>query len=104
MFNVSERDGAVYVTGEEATLKAGRRKPSFQCSIKSTGEKVVVVGGGSGAGHGQELIIEACEYDRSFLNLKPKLAVLPTTVVETEAVLPTTVVSANVVHSCSFCW
>ncbi|EJT72957.1 putidaredoxin reductase [Gaeumannomyces tritici R3-111a-1] len=49
-FKVVERDGAVYVTGEEATIKGGRRKPKFQCaSIKQDLDKVLVVGGGSGA-------------------------------------------------------
>ncbi|KAI6296326.1 hypothetical protein MCOR33_007056 [Pyricularia grisea] len=50
VFKVVERDGAVYVTGDEATIKAGRRKPKFQCSSVQKGEegKVVVVGGGSG--------------------------------------------------------
>lgn len=51
-FKVTERDGAVYISGDEATIKAGRRKPNFKCT--STGaaaqqDKVVVVGGGSGA-------------------------------------------------------
>lgn len=51
VFNVVERDGAVYVTGDEATIKAGRRKPKFQRgSVKKTSDEkrgVVVVGGGS---------------------------------------------------------
>ncbi|KAK7750564.1 Apoptosis-inducing factor 1 [Diatrype stigma] len=50
-FKVAERDGAVYVQGDESLLKSGKRAPSFKCS-KPTGpaaEKVVVVGGGSGA-------------------------------------------------------
>ncbi|WDK20859.1 hypothetical protein CGRA01v4_12148 [Colletotrichum graminicola] len=51
-FKVTERDGAVYISGDEATIKAGRRKPNFKCN--STGaaaqpDKVVIVGGGSGA-------------------------------------------------------
>jgi len=32
------------------------------------------LGGGSGAGGGEYFIAEACEYDRSFLNLSPKIA------------------------------
>ncbi|KDN60988.1 hypothetical protein CSUB01_01125 [Colletotrichum sublineola] len=51
-FKVTERDGAIYISGDEATIKAGRRKPNFKCN--STGpaaqqDKVVIVGGGSGA-------------------------------------------------------
>lgn len=44
-------NGAVYISGEEATIKAGRRKPTFKCSAHSAKqeEKVLVVGGGSGA-------------------------------------------------------
>jgi NADPH-dependent 2,4-dienoyl-CoA reductase/sulfur reductase-like enzyme len=48
---VVERDGAVYLTGEADTIKSGRRK----APIKTLGQggaqtdKVVVVGGGSGA-------------------------------------------------------
>lgn len=44
-------DGSVYITGEEATIKAGRRKPNFKCKVVGavSNDKVVVVGGGSGA-------------------------------------------------------
>ncbi|KAI1344682.1 monodehydroascorbate reductase [Xylariaceae sp. FL0016] len=50
-FKVVEKDGAVYVQGEKATIKAGRRKPNFKCSAAggADAEKVVIVGGGSGA-------------------------------------------------------
>jgi len=48
VFKAVERDGAVYITGDAATIKAGRRKPNFKCTSTS-GDKVVVVGGGSGA-------------------------------------------------------
>lgn len=51
VFKVSERDGAVYITGEESAIKAGKRKPNIQCRAarsKPQTEKVVVVGGGSG--------------------------------------------------------
>jgi NADPH-dependent 2,4-dienoyl-CoA reductase/sulfur reductase-like enzyme/nitrite reductase/ring-hydroxylating ferredoxin subunit len=50
-FKVTERDGAFYLIGDKETIKAGRRKPPFKTAVK-TGpavEKVVVVGGGSGA-------------------------------------------------------
>lgn len=51
VFKVAERDGYFYLTGDEATIKAGRRKPNFKCKAQggAQGEKVVVVGGGSGA-------------------------------------------------------
>ncbi|KAI8624815.1 hypothetical protein F5Y19DRAFT_283079 [Xylariaceae sp. FL1651] len=50
-FKVVEKDGAVYVQGEEATIKAGRRKPNIKCRVSSTSgtDKVLIVGGGSGA-------------------------------------------------------
>ncbi|KXJ90813.1 monodehydroascorbate reductase [Microdochium bolleyi] len=50
-FKLVEKDGGVYIEGEEATIKAGRRKPNFKCSAAPSGntEKVVIVGGGSGA-------------------------------------------------------
>ncbi|CAK7272466.1 Apoptosis-inducing factor 1 [Sporothrix epigloea] len=49
-FRVVERDGAVYVTGDRDAIKAGRRKPNIRrpASRQDT-EKVVIVGGGSGA-------------------------------------------------------
>ncbi|KAL5606739.1 hypothetical protein BROUX41_003131 [Berkeleyomyces rouxiae] len=50
-FKVSEREGSVYVTGDPAVLKAGRRKPRFKCSpAGKTGSEnngILVVGGGS---------------------------------------------------------
>lgn len=49
VFKAVERDGAVYITGDEASIKAGHRRPSkFKCKA-SGGDKVVVVGGGSGS-------------------------------------------------------
>jgi hypothetical protein len=47
-FHVEERDGAIYVRGDEATLKAGKRIPNISVTARS-GERVIVVGGGSGA-------------------------------------------------------
>ncbi|KAA8904562.1 hypothetical protein FN846DRAFT_779545 [Sphaerosporella brunnea] len=47
-FHVEERDGAVYVRGDEAALKAGSRVPDVTVSVRSN-ERVVIVGGGSGA-------------------------------------------------------
>ncbi|KAJ6443463.1 AIF-like mitochondrial oxidoreductase (Nfrl) [Purpureocillium lavendulum] len=52
VFAVAERDGAVYVTGDESAIKGSRRRPDFSCgaaSLSADQGKVVVVGGGSGA-------------------------------------------------------
>ncbi|KAI4208282.1 MAG: hypothetical protein LQ346_000162 [Caloplaca aetnensis] len=46
-FEVYEKNGAVYIRGEEATIKASRRKPDVKCKAQGE-EKVVVIGGGSG--------------------------------------------------------
>ncbi|KAL8769127.1 MAG: hypothetical protein Q9209_004761 [Squamulea sp. 1 TL-2023] len=47
-FEVYEKSGAVYIKGEEATIKASRRNPNVKCKTQGQ-EKVVVIGGGSGA-------------------------------------------------------
>ncbi|KAL8919882.1 MAG: hypothetical protein Q9172_004758 [Xanthocarpia lactea] len=47
-FDVYERSGAVYIKGEEATIKASRRTANVRCAAQGQ-QKVVVVGGGSGA-------------------------------------------------------
>ncbi|KAF3071490.1 Apoptosis-inducing factor 1 [Trichoderma lentiforme] len=50
VFPLTQHDGAFYITAEEAAIKGSRRKPNFQCSVASDSqERVVVVGGGSGA-------------------------------------------------------
>ncbi|KAF2812921.1 rubredoxin-NAD(+) reductase [Mytilinidion resinicola] len=46
-YDLIEKDGAVYVKSDEATIKANRRVLNIKCSAKSD-EKVLVVGGGSG--------------------------------------------------------
>ncbi|KAI9706055.1 MAG: hypothetical protein M1836_005461 [Candelina mexicana] len=46
-FEIVERDGAFYVKGDEETIKASRGSVDHKCS-PAGGEKVVVVGGGSG--------------------------------------------------------
>ncbi|KXX74774.1 Apoptosis-inducing factor 1 [Madurella mycetomatis] len=48
VFKATERDGAVYITGDADTIKLGHRKPNFKCATTS-GDKVLVVGGGSGS-------------------------------------------------------
>lgn len=50
VFKVTERDGAVYISGEETTIKSGRRKPNIKCRVQGGNEdKVLIIGGGSGA-------------------------------------------------------
>ncbi|KAI2640172.1 hypothetical protein GGS21DRAFT_487917 [Xylaria nigripes] len=50
VFKVAEKDGTVYVYGDEATIKSGRRKPNVKCLLSSSSDsdRVLVVGGGSG--------------------------------------------------------
>ncbi|NLX14458.1 MAG: UDP-N-acetylmuramate--L-alanine ligase [Phycisphaerales bacterium] len=40
------------------------------------GAEVEQLGGGSGYGEGEHFVVEACEYDRSFVNLRPRLAAI----------------------------
>jgi len=47
-FKLSTKNGSVYVTGEEQSIKGSKRKPNVKCSAAGK-EKVVIVGGGSGA-------------------------------------------------------
>ncbi|KAJ5698196.1 Apoptosis-inducing factor 1 [Penicillium macrosclerotiorum] len=47
-FDVFEKDGAVYIHGTEADIKAGQRNPVLKCTASEPEERVVVVGGGSG--------------------------------------------------------
>ncbi|RFU33310.1 hypothetical protein B7463_g2981, partial [Scytalidium lignicola] len=48
-FELSEKDGAVFVKGDIDTIKSSRRKPNVRISGQAiTTEKVVIVGGGSG--------------------------------------------------------
>lgn len=46
-YEIVQKHGAVYIKGEEATIKANRRVLNVRCSAKSS-EKVLVIGGGSG--------------------------------------------------------
>ncbi|KIN05698.1 hypothetical protein OIDMADRAFT_111794 [Oidiodendron maius Zn] len=48
-FGLSEKNGGVYVTGEEQSIKGSRRKPNIKISGAVGAEKVVIVGAGSGA-------------------------------------------------------
>lgn len=47
-FKLSQKNGFVYASGDEETIKRSRRKPKLTCSIAGD-DKVVIVGGGSGA-------------------------------------------------------
>ena len=51
VFKTIERDGAVYISGEESAIKSSKRKPNFKCTtaVDESRNRVVVVGGGSGA-------------------------------------------------------
>lgn len=44
-FNVFEKDGAVYIRGTEADIKAGQRNPVTKCSVSQPMERVVIIGG-----------------------------------------------------------
>lgn len=46
---MSEKNGSVYVTGEQQSIKTSRRKPNIKISGAPSAEKVVIVGGGSAA-------------------------------------------------------
>ncbi|PBP21280.1 apoptosis-inducing factor [Diplocarpon rosae] len=48
-FQLSEKNGSVYVTGEAQTIKGSRRKPNIKISGAQSAEKVLIVGGGSAA-------------------------------------------------------
>jgi hypothetical protein len=45
---LSEKNGSVYITGEQQSIKGSRRKPNIKISGAPGSEKVVIVGGGSG--------------------------------------------------------
>ncbi|KAL9620451.1 MAG: hypothetical protein Q9160_005036 [Pyrenula sp. 1 TL-2023] len=46
-FSISEKNGGVYIKGEQSAIKSGRRAPNVKCSAKDN-DSVVIVGGGSG--------------------------------------------------------
>ena len=52
-------------------LRAAGRDPSFLI-----GGEVAQLGGSAGFGRGESFVVEACEYDRSFLNYRPEIAVI----------------------------
>jgi len=47
-FKLSEKNGAVYVIGEQETIKGSRRKPNIKISGTVGSDKVLIIGGGSG--------------------------------------------------------
>ena len=52
-------------------LQQAGMEPSFVI-----GAEVGQLGGGSGAGKGKHIVVEACEYDRSFLSLRPRVGAI----------------------------
>ncbi len=51
----------------------------IECGVDPSfviGGHVNQLGGGSRSGRGPHFVVEACEYDRSFLNLRPRVAIL----------------------------
>lgn len=46
---MAEKNGSVYITGEQQTIKSSRRKPNLKINGVTGTDKVVIVGGGSGA-------------------------------------------------------
>ncbi|CZT41532.1 probable rhodocoxin reductase [Rhynchosporium secalis] len=48
-FKISEKNGSVYITGEQQAIKGSRRKPNVKISASPSADKVIIVGGGSGA-------------------------------------------------------
>jgi UDP-N-acetylmuramate--alanine ligase len=53
------------------TMRRADLDPNFVIGAESA-----QLGGGSGVGSGRHFLVEACEYDRSFLNLRPTRAVI----------------------------
>lgn len=43
-FEITEKNGGVYITGDEATIKSSRRSADYKCSPQGQ-EKLVIVGG-----------------------------------------------------------
>jgi hypothetical protein len=43
-FKIYERDGGVYIQGEETALREGQRNPNVKCTVTAP-EKVLVIGG-----------------------------------------------------------
>ncbi|MBM4079220.1 MAG: UDP-N-acetylmuramate--L-alanine ligase, partial [Planctomycetes bacterium] len=69
---VSGTHGKTTTTAMIATiLDAAGRSPSFVI-----GGDVPALGGSATAGEGEFFVVEACEYNRSFLHLKPEVAVI----------------------------
>ncbi|KAI4271205.1 MAG: hypothetical protein L6R35_006558, partial [Caloplaca aegaea] len=74
-FEVYEKSGAVYIKGEEATIKASRRSPDVKCKAQGQ-EKIVVVGGGSGAmGAVQALREQGFKGDITMVSKEPNLPI-----------------------------
>ena len=48
-FELSQKSDGIYIHGEESVVKSSRRKPNIKTSGATSSEKIVIVGGGSGA-------------------------------------------------------
>ncbi|KAI9888542.1 MAG: hypothetical protein M1814_006842 [Vezdaea aestivalis] len=59
-FPLKTQDGGVYIEAEAESLKANRKKPNVHCKAAAASEKVVIVGGGSGAEGALEGLRIAC--------------------------------------------
>ncbi len=77
---MAERNGvAVAGTHGKSTTTAMISYALLQCGLDPSfvvGGTVPQLGGGSHSGQGTAFIAEACEFDRSFHNLRPRIAVL----------------------------
>ncbi len=77
---MAERFGvAVAGTHGKSTTAAMISFALRQCGLDPSyviGGSVPQLGGGSHSGTGDSFIVEACEYDRSFLNLQPRVAAI----------------------------
>ncbi|KAL8696930.1 MAG: hypothetical protein Q9201_007406 [Fulgogasparrea decipioides] len=74
-FEVYEKSGAVYIKGEGATIKANIRHPNVKCRAQGQ-EKVIVVGGGSGAmGTVQALREQGFQGEITMISKEPNLPI-----------------------------
>lgn len=77
---MSERFGvAVAGTHGKSTTTAMLCYALLRCGLDPSfvvGGNVKQLGGGSRSGHGPHFVAEACEYDRSFHQLRPRIAIL----------------------------
>ncbi len=77
---MGERQGvAVAGTHGKTTVSAMISYALVRCGLDPSyvvGGTIPQLGGGSASGSGEAFVVEACEYDRSFLNLRPRVGVV----------------------------